>query len=104
MSSRSVVRLTRNVLAIGRSGLKSTPFGGDCPDYLMYMLRGEPWSPFNLAALLGCTTSEAEEALALFGYELVRVTTPGGTLVEIRRSVSPPKMCPHKRWFASTRS
>jgi hypothetical protein len=38
-------------------------------DYLMYMLRGEPWSPFDLAALLGCTRSEAEDVLALFGYE-----------------------------------
>jgi hypothetical protein len=38
-------------------------------DHVTYMLRGEPWSPSKLAALLGCTRSEAEDVLLLFGYE-----------------------------------
>lgn len=38
-------------------------------DSLRYMLRGEPWAARDLAALLGCTSSEAEDVLALYGYE-----------------------------------
>jgi hypothetical protein len=38
-------------------------------DDLIYMLRGEPWSSSDLAALLGCTKSEAGDVLALFGHE-----------------------------------
>lgn len=38
-------------------------------DSLTYMLRGEPWSARNLAALLGCTADEAEQVLSLYGYD-----------------------------------
>lgn len=39
------------------------------PDLFREMLRGDPWSPRVLAGLLGCTTSEAEQILALYGYD-----------------------------------
>jgi hypothetical protein len=38
-------------------------------DTLTYMFRGEPWQARDVAALLGCTTTEAEDVLALYGYE-----------------------------------
>lgn len=37
-------------------------------DLVAEMLDGEPWSARDLAGLLGCTTDEAEEILALYGY------------------------------------
>lgn len=37
-------------------------------DSIAYMLRGEPWSAFDLAGLLGCTVDQAKEVLGLYGY------------------------------------
>lgn len=37
--------------------------------YIEHMLRGEDWSSFKLAGLLGCTVDEAESILGLYGYE-----------------------------------
>jgi hypothetical protein len=42
---------------------------GGHADYVRHALRGEDWSPRDLAGLLGCTVSEAEDVLALYGYE-----------------------------------
>lgn len=39
------------------------------PDLFRETLVGEPWSPRVLAGLLGCTAGEAEQILALYGYE-----------------------------------
>lgn len=38
-------------------------------EYMEGMLRGDPWSARDLAGLLGCTATEAEAVLSLYGYE-----------------------------------
>jgi hypothetical protein len=37
-------------------------------DFVARTLRGEPWRPRDFAGIHGCTTQEAEQVLALFGY------------------------------------